>query len=359
MNANNTLEDLQVFLSSISAKCTQREIEDFISSFGHYSNLKFNKRSEDLNNSTASVTFKSRSSFNRIISEQPFFIHGVKLKVEQYAKNEERMQIEDDISRRRIYVKNIPFETEDDQFFSLFSAFGAIETCYICKQKRYEGSVTDYGFVTFVEESDARQVLERGTIPFPEYNCVIFVNEFKAKGHSHKKDADYWKSKYDNRTNEKSESRTEQARRKPPNRPRMRMRLGDRQAFEEKKEISTKEHGYGYQNGGDFMNGGFSAFPYQNDFYGFANPNPYQLQMKNFQNMNQQSLNRPNGGKYDDLYQKMFMKFMLKFQTAVNFSDFCEQDETHLSAWEKISEEVKFCVDENHDEEKNLRLNWK
>lgn len=348
MNTNQ----LQVFISSISASCTQDQIEEFVTSFGHYSSLKFNKRSENLNNSTASVTFKHKSSFDRIIQEQPFFINGVKLKVEQFARNEERVQIEDDISKRRIYVKNIPFEATDEEIHRLFSSYGLIETCYICKQKRYEGSVTDYGFVTYVHQEDARKVLENGTLEFPGHSCSIFVNEFKAKGHAHKKDSQYWKNKYENE--KKIGAENQQARRGR----KVRAKITIRDEYGEKSQGANSQSmggnfeygGQGFGNQGYFQNNNL-AFP--NAFYGFGN----QYNAMGFQNMNY-SHSYQNGGKFDALYQRMFMKFTNKFQTAVNFSNFCDTKEPVSSAWMKISEDAKTKVTENHKLEENLRFNW-
>lgn len=198
----------EVFISSIAAHATERDISRFVSSFGKFSNLDFTKKPGDLNNNTAVVSFKKKFAFNKILSSQPHFIQGVEMKIRKLAKGKKLIRIEQSISTRRLYVKNIPFGATQDDLVSLFSIFGEIELCYVCKAKRKSSSITDYGFITFKNPQDAQGLLEEESVFFKKFNITLHIKSFNPKGGNPKgKNNNKNKRFVRNKTNRKSSSR--------------------------------------------------------------------------------------------------------------------------------------------------------
>lgn len=97
---------------------------------------------------------------------------------------------EDEASRlrRRVYVKNIPFSLRQEELQEKVEAFiGAIELCYICKNRRKAGSKTDYGFITFIKEEDALKMLAKRKLKLKKYKTKLVFRGFQPKNITVKK----------------------------------------------------------------------------------------------------------------------------------------------------------------------------
>lgn len=89
--------------------------------------------------------------------------------------------VEADISKRRVYVKNIPFTSQKEEVQSIIEEFGRVELLYICKTQRNQRSKTDYGFITFFNANDAQKLLKKGSLKFPRFKTKLVFREFKCK----------------------------------------------------------------------------------------------------------------------------------------------------------------------------------
>lgn len=172
----------QVFISSIAATCTRKEVQNFVSLFGPYHSLEYIEKPEKLNNNIATLTFKRKESYYRMVDSQPHFLEGVELKIKSLKRGKKLAQVEKSIATRRLYVTCIPFSATDEEIKEVFSVFGEVELCYVCKAKRRRTSTTDYGFVTFKDRQVAKEVLKKKFIPFENYGKNLIVNFFNSKG---------------------------------------------------------------------------------------------------------------------------------------------------------------------------------
>lgn len=83
------------------------------------------------------------------------------------------------VTSRRLYIKNIPFSIQEAELRHVMKKQGEVESCYICKNKRRYKSKTDYGFVTFVHQIDARKLLDRRNIKLKKYKTKLIFRSFK------------------------------------------------------------------------------------------------------------------------------------------------------------------------------------
>lgn len=172
----------QIFISSIPSNCTKEDLKKFLIPYGKFKDFEYNPKEGSLNYNMAKITFYDSASFASILSNQPHYIKGCKIKVRKYAEGKKLVDVEESIQNRRLYVKSLPPEASDEEIWDLFSNFGEVELFYSCRLKRIGNTPTDYGFITFKNKRVAEIVLKKHVMFFPKYNSAVYIFPFKAKG---------------------------------------------------------------------------------------------------------------------------------------------------------------------------------
>lgn len=126
-------------------------------------------------------------------------IRGSKLKIKKCLQGNQLAEVEEEISKRRVYVKNIPFSISDRQLIDIIEPFGEVELCYICKERRNTTSKTDYGFITFKEEESAQNLLEKGSLKLSKFKTKLVFRGFKSKGKEKKPKHSTWEENSGNK----------------------------------------------------------------------------------------------------------------------------------------------------------------
>lgn len=175
-----------IFAGNLPPKTTKKELNSHFSRFGKVQKIIFREKNGRLYKNSASIVFQNHHSFRNTLEwPHPHFIRGFVIKVEKEVRGKELLNVEADISKRRVYIKNIPFAATEKELVNLIeTSFGDIELCYICKDKRGPKSKTDYGFVTLSNPQVAEKILNVGTLKFLEYQTKLVFRAFKQKGSS-------------------------------------------------------------------------------------------------------------------------------------------------------------------------------
>lgn len=174
---NNTLK---VFIGSIPQKITSQDLEEYFKNFPGVTKIKMNKKPGCQQNNTAIIRFDNEESYNLALKEKTITLKQESLNVQHYFKGQKLVDVEEDISKRRIYVDRIPFDTTDQELREFFSEFGTVETGYVCSYRRRDNADNDYGFITMKDAREAQNLLEMKNVE--KGNLVLELKPFKFKG---------------------------------------------------------------------------------------------------------------------------------------------------------------------------------
>lgn len=175
-----------VTVSKIPSTIQQKEVWNHFSLFGKIKNLNFSKNQNTAGETSVQVEYHEKRGFLRALRENIHVLRGFKLSVKKCLKGSQLASVETKISKRRVYVKNIPFSFTDQELYFLAEDFGAVELCYICKERRTARSKTDYGFITFYDEKSSRALLAQGTIKLKKFKTKLVFRGFNSKGKTKK-----------------------------------------------------------------------------------------------------------------------------------------------------------------------------
>lgn len=172
-----------LFIGSIPSKIQAQELKDYFTKFGKIKSVKMNKKPGNLKNNSSTIKIEDKRTFFKILENEFHSIEGETLKVQRFYKGQELLEIEEDISKKRIYVNKIPFNTKEEELREIFEKFGEVDLCYICSQRRRDKSEFDYGFVTMRKSEDAEKMLEIGKIEIAGDEVFeLELKPFKFKG---------------------------------------------------------------------------------------------------------------------------------------------------------------------------------
>lgn len=159
------------------------ELRYYFSQFGNIKAVNFEKSSPKSSRyNYAIIEFSNHYGFLRALKEKNHSIMNTPLLVKRCLQGKELADLEEDISARRIYMKNIPFCIEEEDLYNMVQDFGEIELFYICKDKRKHASKTDYGFVTFRYQASADRALKIRTLKLEKFNTKVVFKKFNSKG---------------------------------------------------------------------------------------------------------------------------------------------------------------------------------
>lgn len=170
-----------IFVGSIPSNLSSEDLRSYFSQFGEIKSLKYKKKPGRLSNNVAILKVKTQRTFDLIFRSTPLVLNGTRLKIREMLKGKDLAEAEEEISLRRVYIKNIPFGVEDDVLTSLFKSFGEVELCYVCKDKRKPGASTDYAFVTFKDADSAEKAKKQGVLDSESLGFKLIIKGFNAK----------------------------------------------------------------------------------------------------------------------------------------------------------------------------------
>lgn len=166
----------KVYVGCLPASCTSEQLAAFFSRFGPIEDTKVTRKAgSKLCSGNGTFGCKDRSTYDQIISVREFDFYGRNIFCEGKLSGGELLLKNQSLSRRRIFVSNLPSDATDQDIEDAMRVFGPVQNGY--RIKTLNNKPRPFGFVTFLEESAAEKAVEVGFILLN--NQFVYISPFK------------------------------------------------------------------------------------------------------------------------------------------------------------------------------------
>lgn len=174
----------KVYVGCLPASCTAEQLSQFFSFFGQIADTKVSKKSgSKLCSGNGTFTCLSKLTFDSIVAIREFNFFGRTVFCEGKLTGDELLLKNQILSRRRIFVSNLPTNLSDRQIEESMKVFGLVQNGY--RIKTLSNKQRPFGFVTFYEEISAEIAIRAETIVIN--GQPVYISPFKKNNSSRKK----------------------------------------------------------------------------------------------------------------------------------------------------------------------------
>lgn len=171
----------KVFVGCLPASCTVDQLKDYFSKYGQVEEPKVaRKAGSKLCSGNATFGCQDKSMYDLITSKREFEFQGRTIYCEGKLSGSELLLKNLILSRRRIYVSNLPPGVSDPEIELAFSLFGPVQNGY--RIKTLANKPRPYGFVTFMDDSSADKAIRAGSLPIQ--GQYVYISPFKKNSSS-------------------------------------------------------------------------------------------------------------------------------------------------------------------------------
>lgn len=153
-------ENTKIYISCLPSQIEDEAVFNYFSQFGAvaYIDVKRDDTEDQRCTGFCQVTCSTVEMKDRIMSES-HTLQGKILKITPYYEGDQLARYRELIKTHRIYVKNLPIDTSDQELRSIFLPYGRIDNAYCVKKKRYPNK--KFGYVLFEDPKSINQIPER------------------------------------------------------------------------------------------------------------------------------------------------------------------------------------------------------
>ncbi|UYV68900.1 hypothetical protein LAZ67_6001535, partial [Cordylochernes scorpioides] len=147
----------EIFVNNLPIETTDDQLAEFFSTFGEVKKACVVREASGQSRGFGFVTFSTREVAKGLIErEDTLELEGKKLRI--------NVSIPKDVRHisKKVFVKNLPNETTDDQLAEFFGTFGEVQKAYVIRDAT--GQSRGFGFVTFVNVETAMTVVKRKSL---------------------------------------------------------------------------------------------------------------------------------------------------------------------------------------------------
>ncbi|UYV68899.1 hypothetical protein LAZ67_6001522 [Cordylochernes scorpioides] len=169
----------EIFVNNLPIETTDDQLAEFFSTFGEVKKACVVREASGQSRGFGFVTFSTREVAKGLIErEDTLELEGKKLRI--------NVSIPKDVRHisKKVFVKNLPNETTDDQLAEFFGTFGEVQKAYVIRDAT--GQSRGFGFVTFVNVETAMTVVKRKEpLTFGESELFIEASRPKTETNKH------------------------------------------------------------------------------------------------------------------------------------------------------------------------------
>lgn len=165
-NNNTDCKERRLFVGCLPKSLSRACLINYFSKFGSVSDFEFNivPQKDGKSKLINAILTCSSAEMKKVITEQPNIIEGHKLKIVPYLDPSELQNILSNTRGRKIYIKRLPAEFNNDSLKKFFTNYGAVQKAY-CVEGTRKRKDLKYGYVIFKEEKTLK-ALPFGGIPY-------------------------------------------------------------------------------------------------------------------------------------------------------------------------------------------------
>ena len=171
-NNQQPQESNKVFLACLSSTLTKKELSQNLSNFNSITNIELPLESNGRNKSMAILHLSSEKEFQSIIERGSVEIEGRLVKAHEYLQGEKLLAHKKKLSKKRVYLKNIPKSISEQDLEKALECFGPVLEAYRIKIRNKKTTPANYGFAEFTKEENAIKAIKA--------KWLYFANQKKA-----------------------------------------------------------------------------------------------------------------------------------------------------------------------------------
>jgi len=149
----------RIFVGGVPIKMDEKTLRDYFSGYGQVSYFKLakNKKTKEPLG-FGFLEFSDETVAHHVLQEK-HIIHGREIDVKPFKKGNDINKQDEDLKRRKVFVKGLPSSCDKFKLYQTFIKFGEIDKTYILYDHN-SGSSRGFGFVEYCKEEDAIRAIE-------------------------------------------------------------------------------------------------------------------------------------------------------------------------------------------------------
>lgn len=166
----------KVYVGCLPASCTAEQLSELFSRYGTVVDAKVSRKpGSKLCSGNGTFACSDKASFDAIIAKRTFDLNGRVVFCEGKLTGEELILKNQLLSRKRVYLSNLPSNVTDQEIEDSMRAFGPVQNGY--RIKSLANKPRPFGFVTFMDEPSAERAIELGFILLKDQ--IVYISPFK------------------------------------------------------------------------------------------------------------------------------------------------------------------------------------
>lgn len=157
MERLNRKDTKKIYISCLPSQIEDSTILNYFSQFGEVEYMDVKREETEDKRCTGFCQLSCSSIEMRDdIMNMTHKLQGKVLKITKFYEGEELDRYRKIIKTQRIYVKNLPLDTKDEELRDVFEPYGEIIEAYCVKKKRYPNK--KFGYVLFEKEDTIKKI---------------------------------------------------------------------------------------------------------------------------------------------------------------------------------------------------------
>ena len=166
----------KVYVGCLPASCTAEQLAEFFSQHGQILDMKVSRKAgSKLCSGNGTFSCVDQQTYDALVATREFDFNGRVIFCEGKLSGEQLLQKNLTLSRRRIFVSNLPSSATDQDIEDSMRGFGAVQNGY--RIKTLSNKPRPFGFVTFFDETSAENAIETGFVLL--YDQFVYISPFK------------------------------------------------------------------------------------------------------------------------------------------------------------------------------------
>lgn len=172
---------LKIYVGCLPGDATESKVKEVFGEFGEVAEVTLVKKKSNKCVGSGYVTCANKEGFDKILKSEVYYAER-KLETSAFLEKHELQALHEDINLRKLLVKNLPHELENEELEAKFSIFGEVINAFISTDQRSDGNTaSNYGIVIFKERLGAYKALN-GKFLLKGQPLIIRLHRFKNVG---------------------------------------------------------------------------------------------------------------------------------------------------------------------------------
>jgi RNA recognition motif-containing protein len=171
-----------VFIGGLPGSATEKTLKTHFSRYGQILKISMvqNDKKNNLSKGYALITYSAEESYQAALKVPEHYLFKRVVSCQPYLQGAKLSQYLEDLNSRRLFVKYIPKNINNQQFEKIFKKYGDVDFGYVVKDPK-TGVSRGFGYITFKTQEEARTV-EKTKFVKIKSNRKLKIFPYKRRG---------------------------------------------------------------------------------------------------------------------------------------------------------------------------------